>query len=335
MKLITPIALVLILACAAETPPGFFQESYTHNAMATQFEIVMYGERDKMTTSHLDRVAEEAFTVIDSQEARISTWRQSSQTSRVNREAADRPIRVAPDIFGVIQDSQRFYRETGGAFDITVGPLVELWRGCKKAKRLPSAAELDAAKALTGFDKVTLDPAADTVFFTKKGMRMDFGGIGKGVALDEVARVLRGYGVQMALLSGGASSILAMGAPPGQDGWNVRVQHPLKPDTDIATVLLRDEAYSSSGHIQDMVEIEGKMYGHIVDPATGMLVQGMAIAIAIAPTGAETEALSKAFFIKGEEGTRRYCREHPGVRAILVPRPDSGELAPIRIGFTE
>ena len=318
-----------------EVPPGFFQESYTHNAMATQFEIVIYAERDKITTSHLDRVAEEAFTVIDSLEARISTWRQSSQASRVNREAAERPIRVAADIFGVVKDAQTFYRDTCGAFDITVGPLVELWRTCKEGKRLPTAVELDAAKSLTGFDKVTLDPATNTIAYARKGMRMDFGGIGKGLALDEVARVLREYGVSRAILHGGASSILALGAPPGKDGWTVRVQHPLKPEEDIATFQLHDESFSSSGHVQDLVEIEGKQYGHIINPATGMLVQGMAMAMAIAPTGTETDALSTAFFVMGTEGTRRYCEQHAGVRAVLVPRPESGELEPVRIGFPE
>lgn len=317
-----------------QLPEGYFQESYVHNAMATYFEIVVFGERSKDSIDQFARAAEEAFQTIDSLEARASSWRRDSQTSRVNREAADRAVRVAPDVFAMLQASQALYRDTGGAFDVTVGPLVQLWRACREKKVLPGEAEFNAARGTVGFDKVTLDADERTVRFAKPGMSLDFGGIGKGFALDRAAEVLRGYGVRLAVLHGGASSILAMGAPPDKPGWTVRVSHPVKEEEDIATFALCDESLSLSGHLTDVVEIDGKRYGHILNPATGVPVQGILMTMAVAPTGTETDGLSTAFFVMGLEGTKRYCQEHPGVRAVLVA-DSGGALEPIRIGFTE
>ncbi len=318
-----------------QLPEGYFQESYVHNAMGTFFEIVVYGERDKDSADQFSRAADEAFKTIDSLEDRASSWIRSSQISRVNREAAEQPIRVAPDVFRMLEVSQTLYRNTGGAFDITVGPLVDLWRTCREEKKLPTESELAAARGVIGFDKVTLDAKARTVSFAKPGIRLNFGGIGKGFALDEAVRVLRSYGIRRAILHGGASTIIAMGAPPDKPGWTVRVSHPVDTDKDIATFVLKDESLSTSGHLIDVVEIDGKKYGHILNPATGMPVQGIVMSMAVAPTGTETDGLSTAFFVMGVEGTERYCRDHPGVRAVLVPDSDTGTFKPIRIGFDQ
>jgi thiamine biosynthesis lipoprotein len=316
-------------------PEGYFQESYVHNAMATYFEIVAYGERGKDSPDQFARAADEAFKAIDSLESRASSWIRSSQTSRVNREAADRPIRVAADVFRMIDASRTLYCDTGGAFDITVGPLIDLWRTCREENRLPTESELSAARGVIGFDKVTLDADARTVSFAKPGLRLNFGGIGKGFALDRAVEVLRGYGVRMAILHGGASSIVAMGAPPDKPGWTVRVSHPVNENEDIESFLLQDESLSTSGHLIDVMEIDGKKYGHILNPVTGMPVQGIVMTMAVAPTGTETDGLSTAFFVMGLEGTERYCREHPGVRAVLIPDSETGTFEPIRISFDE
>src|SRR5690606_38752059 len=166
--------------------------------------------REKDSSDQFARAAAEAFEAIDSLEARVSSWVRSSQTSRVNREAAERPIRVAPDVFTMYEASRKLYEDTNGAFDVTVGPLIDLWRTCREEKRLPTESELADARGVIGFDKVTLDADARTVSFAKPGVRMNFGGIGKGFALDQAAEVLRGYGIQMAILHGGSSTILAM-----------------------------------------------------------------------------------------------------------------------------
>jgi thiamine biosynthesis lipoprotein len=216
---------------------------------------------------------------------------------------------------------------------MTVGPLVELWRNSLKEKRLPTGQEIASAKELVGFDKVTLDPENRSVRFAKPGMRLTTGGIGKGMAVDKARKTLEFYGITRAIFHGGTSSILAIGTPPGEDGWKVLVQNPYNSEGAIAEVTLRDETMSCSGHVVDTTEIDGKKYGHILNPATGMPVQGMLITMAIGPSGTDTDALTKVFFVNGERAAEEYCSRHPEVRAIVVPDTGTKEPVPKRFNF--
>ncbi|NUM52293.1 MAG: FAD:protein FMN transferase [Candidatus Hydrogenedentes bacterium] len=316
-------------------PPGYFQTTLSHNAMYAEFQFTIIGKEGGPTERHMAMAAQEAFDAIDRLESRISTWRPGTQASRINYEGAKQPVGVAMDMLNLVERSVDYWKDTDGAFDITVGPLVELWRACKKETRLPTGAELAAAKTLVGSDKLIVLHDDHSVGFKKEGMRLDFGGIAKGLAVDQAADVLRGYGVTCALLDGGSSSMLAMGAPPGQDGWIIQLKHPYN-DTTIDEAPIKDEAVSTSGYAHDHFVVDGKKYGHIIDPRTGMPAQGVMYAMVIGPTGTLTEALSKGFFVNGVEWARQYCAKHPTVRAILVPDPAEGsEPKPVRINFTE
>lgn len=313
-------------------PEEYFQASFTHEAMWTRFQLIAVLRKDSGAASQLGLVAQEAFGAIDRLEAKISTWRINSQISRVNYEGATNPVGVAADVFGMVRKSVEIYHETGGAFDVTVGPLLELWRKCRDENRLPSDAEIEAARARMGSDKLALDRELNTVAFTQPHMRLELNAIAKGLALDEAARILHDYGISSAFLDGGGSSYLAVGAPPGTPGWKVRVKHPYN-ESWIEQFVLRDESLSASGHVLDAFEFAGKRYGHIINPSTGMPVEGMVMAMALAPTAMETDALSTAFFVLGEPGVREYCRKHPEVRAVLVPESGTQELVPVRINF--
>jgi thiamine biosynthesis lipoprotein len=181
-------------------------------------------------------------------------------------------------------------------------------------------------------DKVVVDRAARTVSFRKEGMLLDFGGIGKGWALDRAAEMLRQNQVTAAVLSAGTSSVVAIGAPPNEPGWKVRIRDPYNKDGYLDEVVLRDESLSTSGSYEKFFDLNGKKYCHIFDPHTGRPVEGMLSATAIAAIGVETDALSTAFFVMGEEKTRQYCRKHSGTRAILVPLASDASLRTVRIG---
>ena len=315
-------------------PAGYFQVVVSHNAMYADFEFTMIAKEGNMTQGDVVAAAQEAFDAIDRLESRISTWRPGSHASRINYEGAKKPVGVSMDILGLVESSIAYTKDTDGAFDITVGPLVELWRTCKKETRLPTDTELSAARSVVGSDKLTVLHDDHSVGFSKEGMRLDFGGIAKGLAVDEAASVLRNYGVTCALLDGGSSSLLAMGAPPGKPGWIVQLQHPYNEST-LEEASIKDEAVSTSGYLHDHFEVDGKKYGHIIDPRTGMPTQGVIYAMVIGPSGTLTEALSKGFFINGADWAKRYCEKHPKVRGIVVPEPAEGKgPAPVRINFT-
>ncbi|HQN01799.1 MAG TPA: FAD:protein FMN transferase, partial [Candidatus Hydrogenedentes bacterium] len=295
-----------------------------HIAMSADVELVMYGDPD-MDPEALAEAGRAVFDAIDGLERKISRWKADSYTSLVNREASKQPVVVAQELMDILLDAKRFYETTDGVFDVTVGPLLERWGFyAKQGGALPTPEELTQIKERIGFNHVVLNPAKRTVFFDKPDMRIDFGGIGKGLALDYGAAILRENGIKSARIHIGFSTIKAIGVPPGKSGWTVDVNSPYNTEEDalIATVDIRDESLSTSSRTERYVEINGHRYGHIIDPRTGMPAEGVLSATAIAPTGLESDALSTFFYILGPEGTRKYCESHPEVRAILVVEKD-------------
>jgi len=266
----------------------------------------------------LERIANEALDAVDDIETRLSAWSETSQTSYVNRHAASEAVRVAPDLFDLLALSVQIHDETDGAFDITVGPLVRLWRACKEAGRLPSEQEIAQARAAMGVHDIALDAEARTAAFKRPGLTLDLDGLLKGYALDRAAEIIRGYGVASALLNAGASTMTAIGAPPRRSGWTVKVRNPYNANEYVAEIAVKDASLSTSGSDRSPITIEGVTFNHIFDPRTGAPVTQTAVAGAVAPTGVQSDALSTAFFVLGAEGARAYCRAHREVRAFIV-----------------
>lgn len=296
-----------------------------HISMNADVELVMYGDPDSDPEA-LVEVGRAVFDAIDRLEGKISRWKADSYTSLVNREASKQPVVVAQELMDILLESRRYYEATGGVFDVTVGPLLERWGFyAKKGGALPTPEELAQIKERIGFNHVVLDPAKRTVFFDKPDMRIDFGGIGKGLALDYAAAVLRENGIKSARINIGTSTIIAIGSPPDKPCWTVDIRSPYNTAEDmyIASIDIRDESLSTSSRTERYVEINGRRYGHIIDPRTGMPAEGVLSATALAPTGLDSDALSTSFYILGIEGTRKYCELHPEVRAMLVVEKDA------------
>ncbi|MBI5093790.1 MAG: FAD:protein FMN transferase [Candidatus Hydrogenedentes bacterium] len=319
------------------SPAEFVAQKFTHQAMSTEFEITLYVPKGDPLTNNLKYIADEAFDAVDDLETRLSNWRPSSQVSTINADAGKEPTRAAADIVDLVTYSKDLWRESDGAFDVTVGPLLKLYGLYRKQGKLPSDKELLDARAKVGMDKVVIDHAEGTVFLQKPGMLLDFGGIGKGLALDEAAAVLKKNGISIALLNGGASSILAMGAPPNEKGWTVNIRHPYRDSDTIDHVMIANEALSTSGCYGSQLEAGGKTICHIFDPRTGTPITGMLTAAVIIKSsdrpGTMSDALTKPIMINGPEWTRRYCKTHPNVSAIVVPVPQAGEPKPEHINI--
>ncbi len=306
----------------------------THEAMGSPFELILYPPTADMQSEEVAHLAESSFAAIDLLDARISNWKQDSQLSKVNREAGDHPVEIGGELMQALQRSQEAFQQTHGAFDVTVGPLLQLWGFYRKEGRLPKDDEIKVALEKVGFDKLIIREDAKTVQFKTPGMSVDFGGIGKGLALDWAAQSLRDAGVKSALLNAGSSSLLAISSPPGEPGWKVAIRSPYNSNSAerIAEVVISNESLSTSSVSEKFFVLEGKKYGHIFDPRTGKPSEGVLSATSIAPTGALSDVLSTAFFVLGVEGTRAFCREHPEVRALLVV-DEAGTPKVIRINL--
>jgi thiamine biosynthesis lipoprotein len=185
---------------------------------------------------------------------------------------------------------------------------------------------LSATLDRVGIERVTLNAANRTVSYRNPGVELNLGGIGKGFALDRVNDALQSAGVTDVLLHGGKSSILAAGGHSPHGGWPVGVRNPLFPNRRMATLLLRNAGMSTSGAGVQFFRHEGKRYGHILDPRTGMPAEGVLSVTVLAPTAAEADALSTAFFVMGLEKSREYCDNHREVTVLLTPPPTSGRM---------
>ena len=295
------------------------------HAMATRFEIVLHGENPIA----LRAAGEEALRQIDQLEAQLSLFRASSEIAYLNARAATGPVRVTPDLFALLQQAARLSEESGGAFDITIAPLVRCWGFMGGDGRLPSPSEVAEARTKVGMRLVQLNPAHFTVQFAREGVMLDLGAIGKGYAVERAAEVLREAGVTSALIHGGTSTVQALAPPPGEESWKIAIETPSSradaPPTLLATVPLKQEAMSVSGVLGHSFQAKGRTFGHIIDPRTGEPAAGTLLAAVVLPSATETDALSTALLTVGAAGHDAIAKLRPGMRTLLV-RESDGEL---------
>jgi thiamine biosynthesis lipoprotein len=295
-----------------DAPEALFSES--RPAMGTTFEIHLYAA-DRARAQEL---FEAAFEEIERVEAALSNYRPTSELSRINAQAGAGAVVTDPEVFALVGRAFEYSRRSEGAFDITVGKLMKAWGFFRGAGRFPSDEELARARAQTGWRRVALDPARRSVRFLAPGLELDPGGIGKGYALDRVAALLREGGVTAALLYSGSSSIYALGAPPGKEGWTVRVPDPLDRSRDLSSVVLKDRSLSTSGNYEKFFRLGGRTYCHIMDPRTGRPVEGVLQTTVIAPEATDSDALSTTVFVLGPERGARLLKGMPGTSAFIV-----------------
>lgn len=283
--------------------------------MACRFEVVLSGEHAAFLGA-----AQDALGVADRVEDRLTVFRDSSEVSRVNSRADREAVPVSEELFSLLETAARLHAQTGGAFDPTSTPLSKTWGFLRRAGRLPQEAEIDEARAKTGMAHVVREKEARTVRFARPGLELSFGSLGKGHALDRMAAALRERGVPAALLSAGGSSVLAFGG--GRDGFRVDVTSPRLPGPPLYRLRLCDAAQATSGAGEQFFEVEGRRFGHVIDPRTGWPAKGVASATVVTRSAAEADALSTAFLVAGAELAEAYCRESPGTLALLVPEDE-------------
>jgi thiamine biosynthesis lipoprotein len=294
------------------------------NAMNTRFEVVLHGD----DATRLRAIAEEALDEISRLEAQLSAYSRTSELTQINLRAGREPVRVEPRLFRLLEQAQRLSRETGGAFDLTVAPLMRCWGFVRDGGRLPDPGALEAARAAVGMQFVELHEHNFTVRFTRPGMMLDPGAIGKGYALDVAAQSVREAGIRSALLHGGTSSVCAIGAPPGAEVWKVAVEKPADPAPPeargLAIVSLRDESLSVSAVWGKGFEAGGRFYGHVIDPRRGEPVAGALLAAVVTASGTEAEAFSTALLTRGREGFEPISALRPGLRSLLLLPAEAG-----------
>ena len=280
--------------------------------MGTVFEIAAYDQ----TSEHASDAMESAFQEIVRVDNLLSNYKTDSALSALNRSAHFHAEKVPSDLYRVVEESVRFSRLSGGKFDISIAPLVDLWKAAIAGEGAPSLAKEQAARACVGYEKIELTPP-DQITFHSSCMRLDLGAIGKGYAVDRAGEVLRSSGIRDALINAGGSTILAMGSPPDQSAWLVHLRdpsHQVDPQ-----VMLRDESVSTSEQTAPSL-LGDDTAGHIIDPDTGMPLRTEFAVSVIAQTGTLSDALSTTSLLLGPAKGKRLVQRMPDVSAIWISR---------------
>lgn len=285
------------------------------HAMATRFEVALHGKDE----SALRAAGEESLAEIERVERMLSLYRESSEVANVNARAAAEPVRVSFELFQLLKEARRLSAATDGAFDLTIAPLVKCWGFMRGDGEAPSDEAIAQARRRVGWQLLELDEASRSVRFGREGMMLDFGAFGKGYALDRAAEILRESGVASALIHGGTSTVIGIGAGP----WRIAVEaeprgafseEGTKPVV-VAVAELRDEALSVSAVWGKSFASQGKSFGHILDARTGRPSESAELAAVICQSAAESDALSTALLVDGPSALGRW-----GKRALAHAR---------------
>jgi thiamine biosynthesis lipoprotein len=308
--------LLSLPSCARDAEP-FVKQSFL---MGTRGTITIYGLADEEAGT----AAAEAFSEMHRIESVMSTWKEDSEISRLNRDGQNQPFKVSKELFLLINKIIQYSRDTGGAFDVTARPVVRLWGFQGGEPKLPTDQELFDAIRKMGWRKIVLD-AADTSVTLHGGATIDLAGIGKGYAVDRCVAVLKEHGVESGLVDLGGN-MFAIGTPPGREAWSIGIRDPEDSGGVVGKLLIRDEAVATSGNYENFVTIEGKKYGHIVDPRTGRTVDHVLGVTVITRTATESDALSTALFVLGHEESMNLSETFPGIRAVFALPGDTFEF---------
>ncbi len=318
------LATLVLRAPVTASDPEILRFEESMDAMGSTYSIIVYGaDRVRMLSA-----VELAFDEAKRLDQLLSNYRPASEWSQVNRFAAERPVKVSGELFDLLSACVEYSRLSDGAFDISVGPLMKVWGFYKGSGHLPHRAEIRGALAKTGYRNLILDPKAQTVQFRQSGVEIDPGGIGKGYAVDRMVAILKENGVTSGLVSGGGSSIFAIGNPPDEKrGWRTSIRDPRDERKTVQEVFLKNESMSTSGSYEKFFRAEGRIYSHIMDPRTGFPAPGMLSASVIAPKTIDSEAWAKPFFIDGLKKGRQWAVEFKskGFRVYLCE--DRSELS--------
>jgi thiamine biosynthesis lipoprotein len=286
--------------------------------MGTLFTITLYAPEKSIAQN----AAQVAFRRIGSLDEIMSDYQADSELMRLCEAPPNQPVRVSADLFDVLRQAQRFSAISDGAFDVTVGPLVRLWRFARKKKVLPLPVQINEAAASVGYNKLHLDQKARTVTLLAPNMRLDLGGIAKGYAADQALAILRGRGLTRVLVA--ASGDIAVGdPPPGQRGWRVSIANiDTHTNQTLSSVLLRNAGISTSGDTEQFTDIEGIRYSHIVNPRTGVGLTNRIQVTIIAPNTTTTDALATGVSVLGASRGLALVDTLPRTAAMIVTKRD-------------
>jgi thiamine biosynthesis lipoprotein len=324
------VGVCLVLALYFFFPRGLVQtDSGYRLVMGTFARVVAVTEDSATANSSIEAALEQ----IENVDELMSDYKPDSQISIVNRDAFKRAVVVSESTFEVLQESIEFSKRTGGAFDITVGPLVEVWRSAADTNSVPGDDELALARSKVGYENLILDANDMSVRFAVDGMKLDLGGVAKGYAVDKAVEAMQKAGAVGGMVDVGGD-IRCFGSPRGKSRWRIGLQDPADTQDLVGAgqytlvLKLKDAAIATSGDYRRFTLIEGERFSHIIDRKTGAGAKGLSSVTVIAASAIDADALATAVSVMGAEKGLALIETVPKTEAILIPAFEETTLQP-------
>jgi FAD:protein FMN transferase len=315
--------LVLLVVIRTAARPSATQDGdgtrFFRYLMGTSVRVEVYGG----TIGDRQAAAAEAFDAIAEVDRVMSDYRADSELTHVNETAAQAPVAVSPALLAVLEAADRVSRASDGAFDVTVGPLVQLWGFKNKQAHWPTAEELARVRGVIGFQHVAIDASSHTVRFLRPGVQIDLGGIAKGFAVEVAAGSLRRRSLSGVIDAGGNQFMV--GLPPGKPIWSIGISRPDAPDELLGAVDLPGGALSTSSDASNFLTADGQRYGHLLDPRSLQPSTASLSVTIVSPDGTLSDALSKAVFVLGPRDGLALLESFPNTAGIVAYRQPDGQ----------
>jgi len=296
------VCFLLVSSIAGKVAGQTQRYSYEKGMMGSPFVLTFYAANDVLAK----KAADSTFKRIQQLNDSLSDYRDGSEINKLSASSGSgRWISVSKDLFNILYIAQDFSKKTGGSFDVTLGPVVQVWRRAVRKGYLPEKNEIGSAMQKTGYSKIKLNRKAQSVLLTQKGMRLDIGGLGKGFAADEAIKVMKSFGITSALIDAGGKLAIT-DPPPFSKGWKIKIS---SGSDSLGTIELANVGVATSGPTYRYLEFEGKKYSHIVDPKTGIGLQYHVRTTVISPNATDADVLATAFSVTGIQWGKKYLRK--------------------------
>lgn len=281
--------------------------------MGCGFEITVVAASE----AESDRFIDMAIAEMQRVEKLISSWDSSSQTSLINRNAGIQVVVVDAELIGLIKRSIALSKLTDGAFDISYASMDRIWRFDGSMKEMPDLVRIKSSVEKVGFENIIVDEENSTVFLKEKGMKIGFGGIGKGYAADKAKELLLNNGIESGIINA-AGDMNCWGTQPGGKAWEVAITNPLDKSKTFGILPIHGRAVVTSGDYEKYVEFNGKRYAHIINPKTGYPATGIISVTVFAPKAELADALATSIFVMGIETGLDRVNQLPNIEAIII-----------------
>ncbi|HHT9108397.1 MAG TPA: FAD:protein FMN transferase [Candidatus Wunengus sp. YC63] len=299
----------------------------TRMIMGTFAEVSIYSSDEKTA----GKAIEESLDEMERIDRIMSNYKKESELSRLNKKAVKSPVPCNGELLDVIERSQYYSELSGGAFDITVSPIVALWGFFSEKGHVPPDKEIEKVLPAVSYKNIVINKSNDTkkpatIFLKNTQTQIDLGAIGKGYAVDKALEIIRKFGINNGCINLGGN-IYVLGTPPGKNAWKIGVQHPRNSGEILGYLELKNEATATSGDYERFFEFNGKRYSHIINPQTGRPVSGTIATTIVATTGTEVDALSTSVFVLGHEKGMELIKKISNAEAMIAYEEKDGKIA--------